>query len=99
MFDQPGIGIEDIAWIQRDQFVYYLEMEHQLGDPADWPRFRRDLLEALQAAFGPGIDEHAVLSLLDRLHAIHDPRTDWAGFRRALWDERRQIRPDLSPTG
>lgn len=54
MFDTPGIGAEEVAWIERDQFVYYVEMEHALGDPADWPRFRWGLAAAVTAAFGIG---------------------------------------------
>lgn len=34
MFDKPGIGPEDLAWIERDPYVYYVEMAHHLGDPA-----------------------------------------------------------------
>ncbi len=95
MFDQPGIGIEDIAWIQRDQFVYYVEMERALSDPADWQRFRDGLLQALQAAFGLGIDRQQVTDLLDGLRSSHDPVTDWPAFFDALWDNRAQIRSDL----
>lgn len=95
MFDQPGIGIDDIAWIQRDQFVYYLEMERALGDPGDWSRFRSDLLQALQAAFGIDIDTEQVLELLDRMSTLHDPLTDWPAFFEALWGHRTQIRADL----
>lgn len=95
MFDQPGIGIEDIAWIQRDQFVYYVEMERALNDATDWPRFRDGLLQALQAAFGLNIDPRQVTDLLERLRSCHDPVTDWPAFFDALWDNRAEIRADL----
>ncbi|MBA2529269.1 MAG: hypothetical protein H0V19_04805 [Euzebyales bacterium] len=52
MFDRPGIGVEDLAWIHRDQFVYYVQLAHALGDPTDWSGLRHDLLRALTAAFG-----------------------------------------------
>lgn len=28
MFDQPGIGLEDLAWIHRDKFVHYVQLAH-----------------------------------------------------------------------
>jgi hypothetical protein len=52
VFDQPGIGVEDLAWIHRDRFVHYAQLAHALGDSEDWPRLRHDLLRALTAAFG-----------------------------------------------
>lgn len=58
MFDEPGIDLgSDLAWIQRDQYVYYLEMAHALGvlgNPDDWASFRADLAEALAAHDGMG---------------------------------------------
>jgi hypothetical protein len=44
VFDQPGIGDEDLAWIHHDPFVYYVQLAHALGEPGDWPRLRQDLL-------------------------------------------------------
>ena len=110
MFDEPGISLDDLPWIHRDQFVYYVEMAHGLGDPTDWPHFRIDLLEALTAAFGlnrhhpdsNGAPAQAIaprqeraLQLLDEIRRRHDPALDWAGFFDALWAGRHRIRADL----
>ena len=45
-----GIGRDELAWIERDQFVYYATLAFMLGDPSDWPAFRQDMLGALVAA-------------------------------------------------
>lgn len=111
MFAEPGIGAEDLGWIQRDQFVYYIEMEHQLSDPRDWPRFRENLAEALNAAFGlDSLSVNAdraggestvssrrrrVLQVLDEIRSQHNPVTEWSRFFDALWDRRRVLRDDL----
>jgi hypothetical protein len=103
MFDQPGIGVEDLAWIHRDQFVHYLQLAHALGDPGDWPRFRQDLLRALTAAFGPDVDmrngptprQHRALHVIDQIHRQHDPATNWPAFFDVLWSRRHAIRADL----
>ncbi len=107
MFDRPGdgIGVDDLAWIYRDEYVYYVELAHALGDPGDWPRFQQDLLRALTAAFGH--DAHPVngegltarqrrtLQLLDEICRRYDPATDWPAFFDTLWSRRHAIRPDL----
>ena len=105
MFSQPGIGVEDLAWIHRDQFVHYVELAHALGDPDDWARFRDQLLCALTAAFGLVVrglngdrltpDERHTLQVLDQVRWRHDPATDWPAFFELLWNRRRAIRPDL----
>jgi hypothetical protein len=105
MFSQPGIGIEDLPWIHRDQFVHYVELAYALGDPDDWSCFRDDLLRALTAAFGlePGdvngdrltTHEHHVLEVLEQIRCRHDPASDWLGFSELLWSRRHAIRPDL----
>ncbi len=68
MFDGPGIGVEDLAWIHRDQFVHYVQLAHALGDPTDWSRLRHDLLRALTAAFG--LDAGMGDELTPRQHAL-----------------------------
>lgn len=103
MFDEPGIGVEDLAWIHRDQFVHYVELAHGLGDPGDWPRFRQDLFRGLTAAFGldagladglaPG--EHHALQVLDQIRRQHDPATNWPAFFDVIWSRRHAIRADL----
>lgn len=105
MFDQPGIGVEDLPWIHRDQFVHYVDLAHVLGDPEDWSRFRGDLLRALTAAFGlaaGGVNgdrltpaEHHALQIFDQVRYQHDPATDWAAFFELLWSRRHAIRPNL----
>ena len=104
MFERPGIGADDLAWIHRDQFVHYVQLAHALGDPGKWPCFREDLRRALTAAFGLGADNVAgnlvqgqqrALEVLDQIRRHHDPATDWPTFFDTLWDRRHAIRPDL----
>ena len=87
---EHGIGQEEIAWIQRDQFAYYLEVERRIADPADWEDFRLRLVVALTAAWGLdtryparllrhellSIPQRRALHLLDHIHQDHDPSTD-----------------------
>jgi hypothetical protein len=103
VFDQPGIGVEDLAWIHRDQFVHYVEMAHALGDPRDWSRFRNDVLRALTAAFGLDAGtcdevtsrQRRVLQVLDEIRRRYDPVVEWPMFVEALWTRRHDIRADL----
>jgi hypothetical protein len=106
MFVRPGIGLRDLPWIHRDQYVHYVELAHALSTPHDWPLLRRDLLNALSAAFGLGrgdgnahrftARQHRALEVLDEIRCQHDPATDWPAFFNALWKRRHAIRPDLS---
>lgn len=44
---ESGIDLgRDREWIQRDLYVYHLEMAHAFGDPTDWATFRSDLAHA-----------------------------------------------------
>lgn len=105
MFDRPGIGVDDLPWIHRDQYVHYVELAHALSNPHDWPLLRRDLLDALTAAFGLGrghrngypftARQRRALEVLDEIRHHHDPATDWSAFFDALWERRQAIRPDL----
>ncbi len=110
MFDEPEINLEsDLAWIQRDQYVYYVEMAHHLGDPTDWASFRSDLAEALAAAFSlertpPWADRRSaedrrtrerMLNVVDSIRFRHHPATDWDGFFDTLWERRSELRDDL----
>jgi len=105
MFDQTGIGIHDLAWIHRDQFVHYVQFAYARNDAGDWPRLRGDLLQALTAAFGldaPSVNGHqltprqrCVLELLDDIRREHDPATNWPAFFDTLWSRRHAMRPDL----
>lgn len=102
MFDQPGIGMEDLAWIQRDQFTHYVSMARSTHDPADWPTLRAALVEALTAAFSLD-DEFSCRSgevevaraVLDSVRQAFDPKVEWNEFEDALWARRHEIRPDL----
>lgn len=107
MFQLPGIGQDDLPWVHRDEFVHYLELAHALGDPRAWPAFRQELLEALDAAFGldaaatsvaddPGTSwRERGRDILERIRLDHDPALEWAPFSDALWNARRELRPDL----
>ena len=105
MFDGPGITIDDLPWIHRDQFVHYLQLAHAFSDPSDWPRFRDDLLQALTAAFGldaghadgerPTPAQRRALDVLDEIRPQHDPTAQWPAFFDTLWSRRQVIRPDL----
>ena len=105
MFDRPGIGLDDLPWIHRDQYVHYVELAHALSVPHDWPQLRRDLFDSLTAAFGLGrsdrnghpftSQQRRALAVLDEIRSQHDPATDWPAFFDALWQRRHTIRPDL----
>ena len=105
MFERPGIGIEDLPWIHRDQFIHYLGLAHDLSDPNDWPRFRNDLLQALTAAFGldagnangekPTPSQRRALDVLDEIRLHHNPATSWPAVFDTLWTRRHAMRPDL----
>lgn len=106
MFHRTGIGLDDLEWIHRDQFVYYVELANTLNISHDWPLLRRHLLDALIAAFGlndedqddsrnPTPPQRRTLAVLDKIRDQHDPATDWHSFLDALWKQRHTIRPDL----
>ena len=96
------------AFIERDQFVYYLTLAHELADPTDWPAFRNELVTALTAAWGldtrwtdldttaqqAEVDERRrrAFVLVDDIRADHDPAVDWPRFFDALWDARGPLR-------
>lgn len=106
MFDRPGIGVEDLPWIQRDQFVHYMHLAHARADGQSWPQLRQDLMRGLAAAFGLDAGhahgdqytawEGGVLELLDKVRHQHDPATEWPAFFDTLWSRRHNIRPDLA---
>ena len=106
MFDGHGITTDDLGWIQRDQFVHYVELAHALSEPPVWPRVRHDLLQALTAAFGlddgntvsglPTPMQRRALQVLDDIRRQHDPATEWPAFFDALWRRRHAIRSDLA---
>lgn len=107
-FETSGIGPEELAAIQRDEFVYYTTIAYMQADATDWPALRQALLGALVAALGlwrpptqpdPSSTWRAnarmqrqALELLDRVGARYDPAINWAGFLLELWEHRHQLR-------
>ena len=104
MFDEGGFGPEEIAWIERDQYVYFVTLAHELTGTADWPALREELVAALTAAWGlttiwGHLDRAAnerraterirrAFVVLDQVRARHDPAEDWEAFFDALWEAR-----------
>jgi hypothetical protein len=102
---EHGIGPAEVTWIQREQFVYFLELERRLAHPADWMTFRLRLVGALTAAWGLdtrypawqlrhellSIPQRRALQLLDHIRQEHDPATGWTAFREALWLRRHKL--------
>jgi hypothetical protein len=98
--DDPTV-IGTSAWIERDQFVYFVTMAKELGDPEDWGTFRGQLVSALRAAWGldavwldlPADQQQRRRSqrisdaykAVDSVRSNHDPLTDWDGYFDALW--------------
>jgi hypothetical protein len=98
--DDPTV-IGTSAWIERDQFVYFVTMARELGDPEDWGTFRDQLVSALKAAWGLDAiwrnlpaDRQAhrraqrlatTYEIVDEVHPRHDPLTDWDAYFDALW--------------
>lgn len=96
VFDRVGVTAGDLAWIRRDQFVYFVELERAGSDPSDWTRFREAMYAAVVAACGldhldgPSVDarmagpsettRRRALQVLDVVRARHDPAADWPGF-------------------
>ena len=96
------------AWVERDQFVYFVTMERELGEPGDWSRFRDGLISALNAAFGldtiwlhlpEPVQRRRVqrrleqaYEVVDGVRAGHDPAEDWDAFFDALWAARHRLR-------
>ena len=101
--DDPTM-IGTSAWIERDQFVYFVTMVRELGDPENWGKFRTQLVSALRAAWGLdairlnlSADQQerlraqriaATYEVVDSIRARHDPLTDWDAFFDALWAAR-----------
>ena len=101
--DDPTM-IGTSAWIERDQFVYFVTMARELGDPENWEKFRTQLVSALRAAWGldairlnlPADQQERLRAqriattyeVVDSIRARHDPLTDWDAFFDALWDAR-----------
>ena len=95
------------AWIERDQFVYFVTLAHELGSPHDWEAFREELVGALRAAWGLDAlwldldaagqqDRRAerlslAYELVDETRRHHDPSADWDGFLESLWSSRRSL--------
>ncbi len=97
VFDEPGISPDDLDWVERDEFIYYLELHHQLDDPDNWPGYKTGLLDTLHATIahgisdaGPGSRDEGTLhedlvATLEAIRSRHSPVRDWPAFRRELW--------------
>jgi hypothetical protein len=104
--DDPNV-IGTSAWIERDQFVYFVTMARELGSPADWDRFRDELVAALRAAWGIDalwlhLDANAqhdrrarrislAYKVVDEVRVNYDPASDWDGFMESLWSSRHAL--------
>ena len=98
MNHHPGIGVDDLPWIHREQFVHYLTVARSTDDATDWLTFRHVLLEALAAALGLD-DEEARLrgaEVLDSARRDYDPAARWSEFMEAIWAKHHELRPDIS---
>lgn len=88
---ENGIGLDEVAWIERDQFVYYATVAFMLGDPSDWPSFRRDMLGALVAA---GLQPRwMITSRLCAIEPVRVPSQRQEGTLRLLDEVRRDTDP------
>ena len=101
--DDPSV-IGTSAWVEREQFVYFVTRARELGDPENWGRFRTQVVSALRAAWGldairlnlPADQQERLRArriattyeLVDSIRARHDPLTDWNAFFDALWAAR-----------
>ena len=102
--DQASGIVGTSAWIEREQFVYFVTMARELGDPGDWSAFRDQLVAALRAAWGldtiwlhlTGEEQQrrrssriaTAYEVVDAVRGDHDPLTQWEAFADALWDAR-----------
>ena len=92
------------AWIERDQFAYYLTVAYMSADPTDWPSFRRAIHGALVATHyldrhlaadaspEDAPDQRHAMRLLDDIRDRYNPAVTWAGFVLELWTHRREFR-------
>jgi hypothetical protein len=101
--DDPTV-VGTSAWIERDQFVYFVTMARELGDPGNWGAFRDDLVSALRAAWGldavwlhlpsdqqrrrPSQRLARAYEVADEIRSRHDPLTEWDAFFEELWAAR-----------
>jgi len=92
------------AWVEREQFAYYLTVAYMSADPADWPSFRRAIHGALLAALyldrhldadtsaPEAPDQQHAMRLLDDIGERYNPAVAWAGFVLELWTRRHEFR-------
>lgn len=106
--DDDAAVFGSAAFVERDQFVYFVTLARELGDPADWPAFRDELVAALNAAWGldtiwsdlptevqrerTGTRFQRAYELVDEVRQRHDPLCDWDRFAAVLWDARHRLR-------
>jgi hypothetical protein len=106
--DDDAAVFGSAAFVERDQFVYFVTLARELGDPADWPGFRSELVAALNAAWGldtiwsdlpDQVQRERTEARLQRAHVVldevrqqHDPFCDWDRFADELWHSRNRLR-------
>ncbi|MBS3941682.1 MAG: hypothetical protein KG028_12055 [Actinobacteria bacterium] len=107
--DDAAAVFGSAAFVERDQFVYFVTLARELGDPADWPGFRSELVAALNAAWGldtiwsdlpdqvqrerTATRLQRAQEILDEVRQQHDPLCDWDRFASSLWTARHRLRP------
>ena len=107
MIETQGIDRDELAAIQRDQFVHYLGMAKALVDGDDWEALRGRVVDALRAAWAlDGVREDrdaeleearvrarmvAAEELVDRAARQHPPGRGWDGFAGQLWRSRGRL--------
>ena len=97
-------GHQQFAWVEREQFAYYLTVAYMSADPNDWASFRRAIHGALVAALAlnrhldavtpadQASDQQHALALLDDVRSRYNPAVTWAGFVLELWARRHEFR-------
>ncbi len=92
------------AWVEREQFAYYLTVAYMSADPTDWSSFRRAIHGALVATLyldrhldadtpaHEAPDQQDAVRLLDDIRDRYNPAVNWAGFVLELWARRREFR-------
>ena len=107
MVSMHDIDRDELAVIQRDQFVHYVGMAYALADVGDWQALRGRVVDALRAAWaldGVREDRDAELEdarvqsriaaagrLVDQAARSHPPADGWNAFTGQLWDGRGRL--------
>lgn len=83
-----GIGLEDLPWIYREQYLYAIELVRVRHDPAtDWEGFRETLWASLIRVFGLEVDERWPEDLPDPRGQVSGDAREVAAWMRQRLDE------------